>query len=148
MPEMMSRKRFWTLISLLFIIPTGFYSKFYSGPASNWVNNSLGGLFYEIFWCLLAFLIFETAKPRIIAASVLIVTCGLEFLQLWHPPFLEFMRSCFIGTTILGSTFSWYDFPYYFAGCGIGWLWMEGLKRFEPSLFQGSDRHFFLFYDF
>ncbi|MDM8548667.1 DUF2809 domain-containing protein [Desulfobacterales bacterium HSG2] len=123
----MTKRRIWTFISLLFIVPVGFYSKFYAGPAAHWVNNSLGGLFYEIFWCLLAFLIFED-KPGIIAISVLIVTCCLEFLQLWHPPFLEFLRSYFIGATILGSTFTWLDFPYYFAGCGIGWLWMKILS--------------------
>ena len=135
----MTKKRILTLISLLFIVPVGFYSKFYTGPAANWVNNSLGGFFYEIFWCLLAFLIFE-GKPGIIAGVVLIVTCCLECLQLWHPPFLEFLRSYFIGATILGSTFSWLDFPYYFAGSGIGWLWMKRLNIAGSDGFCNSGR--------
>jgi hypothetical protein len=125
---LVSRKRAWTLGSLLVIVPVGFYSKFYTGPAANWVNNSLSGVFYEIFWCLLIFLFGSEGKPWIIAASVLVATCLLEFLQLWHPPFLEFMRSYFIGRAVLGTSFAWSDFPYYFLGCGIGWL---GLRRLQ-----------------
>ncbi len=57
----------WTVASLLIIVPLGLYSKFYSGPAANWVNNSLGGVFYEVFWCLLIFLFAD--KPWVIAIS-------------------------------------------------------------------------------
>lgn len=124
-----SKKRAWTLTSLLIVVPIGFYSKFYAGPAAHWVNNSLSGVLYEIFWCLLIFLLLGDGNPGAIALPVLAVTCLLEFLQLWHPPFLEFLRSYFIGRTILGSSFTWSDFPYYFLGCGIGWLWMGKLQR-------------------
>ena len=117
-----------TFISLLIITPIGFYSKFYKGPAILWVNNSLGGVFYEIFWCLLIFLFFSKTKPWFIATQVLIITCSLEFLQLWHLHFLEIIRSNFIGRTILGNSFTWSDFPYYFIGSGIGFLWLRGLR--------------------
>jgi hypothetical protein len=123
------RKRAWTLVSLLVIVPVGFCSKFYAGPAANWVNDSLSGVFYEIFWCLLIFLFWSEGKPWIIAASVLVATCLLEFLQLWHPPVLEFMRSYFIGQAVLGTSFTWSDFPCYFLGCGIGWLWLSRLQK-------------------
>jgi hypothetical protein len=46
-----------------------------------------------------------------IAWVVLAATCCLEFLQLWHPPLLETLRSHFLGATILGTTFEWSD-PY------------------------------------
>jgi hypothetical protein len=127
--SLVSSIRAWTLVSLLVIVPVGFYSKFYAGPAANWVNNSLGGVFYEIFWCLLIFLFWGEGKPWSIAASVSVATCLLEFLQLWHPPFLEFMRSYFIGRAMLGTSFAWSDFPYYFLGCGIGWLWLSRLRK-------------------
>jgi hypothetical protein len=123
-----SPRQLWTVISLVIIVPLGFYSKFYAGPAAGWVNNSLGGVFYEVFWCLLISLPLNTSKPRVVATSVLIATCCLELLQLWHPPFLELLRSTFIGRTILGTSFTWSDFPYYFLGCGIGWLWMRQLQ--------------------
>jgi len=121
--------RVYTLISLFILTPIGFYSKFYKGPAYYWVNNSLGGAFYEIFWCLFFFFIFYKAKPAIIAFTVFIVTCILEFMQLWHPPFLEFIRRFFIGRALIGTSFTWTDFPYYVIGSAVGWLWLEWIKR-------------------
>ncbi len=124
-----SKKIKWTLISIFIIVPLGIYSKFYSGQATNWVNDSLGGVLYVIFWCLFAFLFLSNTKPWKIATVVFAVTCLLEFLQFWHPPLLEFLRSNFVGRTILGTTFTWSDFPYYLVGCGIGWLWMKLLQK-------------------
>ncbi len=124
-----SKKIRWTLISILIIVPLGIYSKFYSGQAARWVNNSLGDALYVIFWCLFAFLFLSNTKPWKIATAVFAGTCFLEFLQLWHPPFLEFLRSNFMGRTILGTTFTWSDFPYYLVGYGIGWLWMKSLQK-------------------
>ena len=116
-------------IFLLFIIPLGFYTKFYSGPAHVCVNNSFGGLLYEIFWCLVFFFIFPKAKPLLIAIAVFFITCTLEFLQLWHPPFLEFLRENFIGRTILGNSFNWKDFPYYLIGGLGGYLILILIKK-------------------
>ncbi|MBU4444184.1 MAG: DUF2809 domain-containing protein [Candidatus Marinimicrobia bacterium] len=110
------------LVSLLIVIPIGFYSKFYSGSAHTWVNNSLVGVFYEIFWCLVLALFFKRLKPLTIALIVLSLTCVLEFMQLWHPPLLELLRGNFIGVTILGNSFTWSDFPYYFVGSLVGYV--------------------------
>ena len=117
----MKRQRLIVFLFLLIIIPIGFLTKFYAGPAEVWVNNSLGGLFYEIFWCLVIAFIFVKAKPIKIAIWVFIVTSMLEILQLWHPAFLEVVRNNFIGRTILGNSFNWMDFPYYFAGSLAGY---------------------------
>jgi len=124
-----SKKIRWTLISIIIIVPLGIYTKFYSGQAARWVNDSLGGVLYVIFWCLFAFLFLSNTKPWKIATAVFAVTCFLEFLQLLHPTFLEFIRINFVGRTILGTTFTWSDFPYYLMGCGIGWLWMKSLQK-------------------
>jgi hypothetical protein len=125
--------RFLSLVSLAIIVPIGFYSKFYKGPFGIWVNNSLGGVFYVIFWCLLIYLIFTKLKPKNIALGVFTVTCILEILQLWHPPFLEILRSSFVGRTILGNTFTFKDFPYYFIGSVIGYLWLKGIKKIDAT---------------
>ncbi len=124
-----SKKRTWAVTLLLLITPLGFYTKFYSGPAATWVNDSLGGVFYEIFWCLLVFLFFTNAKAWVITTSVFTVTSLLEVLQLWHPEFLEFIRSYFIGRTLLGTSFNLYDFIYYFIGSGIGYLILTRLEK-------------------
>ena len=121
----------WAVLSLALLVPIGLYSKIYAGPAANWVNNSLVGVFYVIFWCVLIFIFFERRPPWLIATLVLLATCLVEFLQLWHPPFLEWLRSFFIGRTILGTGFTWTDFPYYFTGAGLGWLWLKWLQTGE-----------------
>lgn len=124
-----SKRIRWTLISMLIIVSVGLYSKSYSGQAARWVNDSLGGVLYVIFWCLFAFLFLSNTNPWKIATAVFVITCFLEFLQLWHPTFLEILRSNFVGRTILGTTFTWSDFPYYVMGSGIGWLWMKRLQK-------------------
>ncbi len=131
-------ERYATLGSIVVIVPVGFYSKLYRGPAAHWVNDSLGGVFYVIFWCLAAFLAWPGGRPRTIAGLVFAVTCGLEFLQLWHPAPLEIVRSNFLGAALLGTTFTWADFPYYFAGAALGWIW---LKRLAASVPRESHRN-------
>ena len=113
------------LSPLLVVTVLGFASKFYQGPAAWWFNNYVGGLLYEVFWCIVGFLLFPRAKPLRIALCVFVVTCSLEFLQLWHPPFLEVIRSTFVGRTFIGTTFSTWDFFYYVVGCVIGWIWLR-----------------------
>jgi len=123
--QFLCRKK-WILVSLALLIPVGLLTKAYEGPGENWVNNSLGGVLYVIFWSLLCSLLFPGAKPCRIAGVVLLVTCMLEVIQLWHPPFLETLRSTFIGVTLLGNSFSWWDFPHYVLGslasCGLLYL--------------------------
>jgi hypothetical protein len=122
------RLRFYTLLSLTVIVPAGFGAKFYRGPAADWVANNFAGTFYCIFWCLVCLFLAPRWSPRWIALGVLVATCILEFSQISKAPILELTRSNFIGRTIIGSTFDWFDFPYYFLGSGIGWLWLARLK--------------------
>ena len=133
-------KRKWTLISILILIPVGFSTKFYSGPLSFWVNTSLGGVFYVIFWSLVIFLVRPTLRPLIISGLVLMLTCGLEFLQLWHPAFLEVIRRYFIGRTLLGTTFAWTDFIHYFIGFLLSVCLLNHLNRIEMQGESGVQR--------
>jgi hypothetical protein len=117
--------RLFTFSSLIIILITGLlYSKYrYS---VSWLNQEVGGIFYVIFWCLLAFLFIPSRRAVWqIPLWVLTITCLIEFLQLWHPPFLDYLRSFWWGKMVLGNVFNWADFPYYFIGSGLGWL---GLK--------------------
>jgi len=128
---MPSKIRILTLLSILIITPLGFYSKFYTGKGEIWINNHLGGTFFVIFWCLLVLLFFTEAKPFIIASWVLVITVLLEFLQLFHPKFLEFIRGLFIGKIILGTSFNWIDIIYYIVGWGVAISWMTGLNKLK-----------------
>jgi len=131
---MRSRTAIRTLLSIALVVPAGLYGKrYYHGPAAHWVNDSLGGVAYCILWCLVFSLFLPRVRSARIALGVLTATCILEFLQLWHPPFLEYLRSFFLGRTILGSTFDWSDFPYYFLGSALGWLWLHLLPHDVPE---------------
>jgi len=117
---------------LLLVAPTGFLFKFYSGPAQWWFNNYGAGALYEIFWILVIFFIFPKRELiNKISISVFIVTCALEFLQLWHPMFLKKIRSYFLGSALIGTTFTWWDFPHYAIGCLIGWRVIKLTVKFH-----------------
>jgi hypothetical protein len=118
------------VLSLLVVTPLGFAFKFYSGPGNWWFNNYGAGALYEIFWILIAFLFFPSKRSaNVIPIYVFVITCILEFMQLWHPPFLEVIRSTFVGSALIGTTFVWWDFPHYVLGCLIGWGWIRFLLR-------------------
>ena len=122
----LSKRRSSIILSMLIIIPAGFLFKFYSGPLQNWFNNYFAGVLYEIFWCLVLLFIWTNKKYITkIAIGVFIITSLLEILQLWHPWILEQIRSTFIGKVLIGTTFSWWDFPHYILGCVIAWYWMR-----------------------
>ena len=123
-----SKYRIALLISIVVIIPLGYMVRFY-GPAPASLNDWLGSIAYEIFWILLIALLFPHASPVWTAVGVFLATCALEFLQLWQPPFLQAMRATLPGRLVLGNTFTWSDFPAYFIGSFVGWVWMLTLRQ-------------------
>ncbi len=122
------------VVSLIIITPLGFLTKAYHGPAAHWVNDSLCGLFYVIFWCLVVFFFLPRTPPIKIALLVFFATDFIEILQLWHLPLLEYLRSYFLGRVVLGTTFAWSDFLYYALGAVLGLFWMRKMA----SLFSVS----------
>ena len=123
-------KRKWILLSLCVVTPAGFLFKSYRGIANEWFNDYGAGVLYEVFWCLLVFFfVLRRRHITTIAISVFVITSLLETLQLWQPPLLQHIRSTFLGSALLGTTFVWWDFPHYVLGCFLGWLWLRALSR-------------------
>ena len=116
------KERLILFISLLIITPVGFYTKFYSGPYYKLVNNKICDVFYVTFWILIFKVIYSKIKNIKLTIIIFIVTSIIEFLQLWHPSFLEYLRSFFWGRTLLGVQFTYSDFLYYFIGAIAGYL--------------------------
>lgn len=110
------------LISMGMIVPLGYVVRFYQG-GQGWLNDALGSIAYEIFWILLVVFLSPQVSLLGTAVGVCLVTCGVEFIQLWQTPFLQATRATFFGRLILGNTFSWSDFPSYFVGSFLGWIW-------------------------
>lgn len=135
-----NRLRTGALVSLLLVVPLGMGTKIYTGPLSEWIRGSLGGVLYEVFWCLVGLGLKPRAGTLRITLTVCAVTCCLEFLQLWHPTLLEAVRATLIGRSLIGDMFDWSDFGGYFIGSAIGWAWINTLQtRLLKAVFQTGD---------
>jgi len=108
---------------LLVITTLGFATKLYNGPGAWWFNN-----YDEVFWVLLVLAIWPSLSLFRIAAVVFILTSVLEFLQLWNPHFLAAVRNTFLGSALIGTTFVWWDFPYYLIGCVLAVILAQWLR--------------------
>ena len=129
----LTQKRLWLFGLILFLIPLGALTKYYDGLAASWVNDHLGDILYEIFWCIVGALCFPQTATKKIITIVLITTCSLEILQLWQPTFLTTLRNTFIGHAILGSNFDLWDFPHYALGCLIAFQCLNKINMPQES---------------
>lgn len=99
-----------------------------------WWSQHGGGVPYVMFFIAL----FCTLLPRrrhllAIAIFVTLGTCGLEFLQLWHPSWLTQFRATKFGAALLGTTFVWNDIPPYFIGGAAGYVTMAAAWRLRKT---------------
>jgi glycopeptide antibiotics resistance protein len=124
-----STYRITLFLSIIIIIPLGYWIRFSQGPAPLWVYDLLGSVAYEMFWILLVIVLVPRISRSWTAIGVCLTTCGLEFLQLWTPPVLQAIRATLLGRILLGNTFSWSDFPSYFIGSFLGWVWVSWLAQ-------------------
>ena len=92
------------------------------GTAVDSLANHAGGFSYVLAWIFFILMLFPRFTPLKVCIAVLLVTCALEVLQLWHPPVLEAVRSTLFGQVLIGTTFSWSDFPAYGIGAFVGWI--------------------------
>ncbi len=119
-------ERIVIVIALCALVPLGLWVKYHvSGYFQVWCRDYGAAILYEIFWVF--FLRFTSPKtsPRKIALTVFILTCSLEFLQLWRPPWLQWLRSTFLGAAFLGTDFDRWDFLYYALGSMAGYFLLE-----------------------
>ncbi|HEY9807477.1 MAG TPA: DUF2809 domain-containing protein [Candidatus Obscuribacterales bacterium] len=126
-------------LSLLAIAPLGYWVRF-SGFGPAWFHDGAGSVAYEIFWIFLAAFFLPTAAPSKIAVGVCLATCGLEFLQLWQPPWLQALRATLPGRLVLGNTFTWSDFFSYFIGSFGGWVGLRSLRYWLRATAQINSR--------
>jgi len=123
--------RLQIVLALLAVTAFGLGAKFYPGPGRWWVNNfGPASVAYEVFFMLLALLVVpRRGAVTPIAVGVCVMTCILELLQLWQPPWLQAVRSGFLGGALLGNEFSWWDLPAYPIGCTLGWFLLRWIVR-------------------
>jgi Protein of unknown function (DUF2809) len=121
-----AQRRLILFIVLAVLAAVGYWLRFYAPISPDWRDYS-GGAAYVIFWILVYAFFKPTAPALPVAVTVFLVTCCLEFLQLWHPAWLEAMRRTLPGRLVLGTTFQVSDFPPYIVGAVIGFGAMRAL---------------------
>lgn len=95
-----------------------------------WWREHGGGIPYVCFWIAFWFTIFPCRRCILpISIVVTVSTCLLEFMQLWKPAWLMQIRATRFGAALLGSGFTWNDFPPYFIGGVVGALILVSVSR-------------------
>ena len=130
----MRTERFWLGLALLLLVPFGFLVKFCVPGAFGWWCNLYGAaILYEVFWVVVLRFAFHKLPPFVCAVIVLVVTCLLETMQLWHNAWLDMVRGTFLGSALLGTTFDKWDFVYYVIGTVLGGLLVHVIARSKDS---------------
>lgn len=84
----------------------------------------------DALWALMVFLGVGFVRPRSstvrIGLFALTFAWSIEFLQLYHAPWIDGLRATLPGRLILGSTFNAPDLLAYVVGIGVG-MWAERL---------------------
>lgn len=119
------------IILLVLLIIVGVSTKFYHGVASEFVNNHLGGIIYVIFWILFFSTILPKQKPFKITLWVFMITCVIEFTQLYHPIYLEKLREYFVFRAFFGNSFNPFDILFYLVGALVGYFLLILIKRIK-----------------
>lgn len=122
MPRPSSFVRLLALLTL--VISLGFGTLVYEGPGSDWAEGYGGAICYEIFWVLALKAALPQASIGRLAATVFLATSALEFLQLSRHPWLEWIRSFYLGRVFFGAVFDPWDFLYYALGAALA-LWLH-----------------------
>ena len=131
--KLLNRKRLILLISLVPFCIIGIFVKLYMGRYSLVWPDKIAGTFYVIFWSFFIALIFPD-KPRLkLVLVVFIITCLLEFTQLYSFAVLDAIRSTFVGRAMIGTSFSWSDFPWYLIGALLAYSMLQLLNRAYPG---------------
>ncbi len=116
---------------LFFLVPLGLGTKFYSGPWENWVHSFAGDIFYPMFWLFLIFFFRPEIRITKTAGMTFLGCVLIELTQLFSTPWLHFLRSSFIGRSLIGTHFVFMDIFYYGIGCILGAFIYHYIKQFE-----------------
>ncbi len=123
--------------SLLFIavaMAMGLVARAYRNePYSNLLLTIVAAYSADTLWGFMCYFVARLFLPQAaiitLAIVTLLVTCGIEFSQLWTPSWLVGLRSVPTIGFMLGRSFVWSDIACLFVGVGAGSL----MDRFAGS---------------
>lgn len=120
------RRPRWAYLGwIVVVIGAGLMLRSGKAPLPGWVIK-YGG---DALWALVVFLCLGVARPsgstRCLGWIALVVSWGVEFLQLYHAPWIDGIRATLMGRLVLGSSFNAPDLVAY----GVGILGGMGAER-------------------
>jgi hypothetical protein len=118
-PPKTPRRAFWQYLLLLaLVLCAGYASRRYAHYLPMLIRKRTG----DALWACAVFSILTLIRPRwstlAITITALLLSYSVEFSQIYHAPWIDHLRSYRIGSTILGSTFFWWDQVAYTIGIG------------------------------
>ena len=110
----MMQQRIRALAVVVAVIPIGLLARsMRSGADTSTVGGFLaaytGDTLWPVMFYFIARFLFPAAKFGSLLAFAVSLTLGIEFLQLWQPGTLQWLRTKPVIGFILGNTFLWSD---------------------------------------
>ena len=118
--QSLKRNRLIYLVLVAMTIVTGLASRHYSSSLPPWVESYLGDTLWALMVFLLIGFIFRTKSTRWVAVAAILFSYSIEVSQLYHAPWIDTLRSNWLGGLILGFGFLWSDLVCYTVGIGVG----------------------------
>lgn len=123
-PHACSRKRLAYAVSIMLVIGVGLLWRSGLVPLPGWLVK-YGG---DALWALAVFLglgwVFRQSRTGRVALAAVFCAWGVEFLQLYHAPWIDAIRATRPGRLVLGTTFNAPDLLAYPVGIALG-AWAE-----------------------
>jgi hypothetical protein len=119
--------RIISLIALVALSIVGFWMwKCYRGWGQYWIKDYISGIVYVMILSVGLFAVLPSRKNVLrIPLVIFVLTCGLEFLQLYQPPILQAFRKTLIGAALIGTSFVPLQFPFYIVGALCSYLLLK-----------------------
>jgi hypothetical protein len=137
-----SRNLFKSILFLLILGAAGYLSRRYQHYLPLPIRKRTG----DALWACCVFALVTIVRPRwatLKAAIVaLLISYTVEFSQIYHRPWIDHIRSYWLGKMILGTTFFWLDQVAYTIGIAvvapIDWLLIFPRRSSLQSTDNGS----------
>lgn len=117
---LIKRNRLIYFILIVFVIFLGLLSR------TAYLQTFLGTYAGDALWALMVYIIigflFTRLKPKYVALFALAFSYTIEISQLYHAPWIDYIRNTTSGGLVFGFGFLWSDLVCYTVGIFIGLL--------------------------
>jgi hypothetical protein len=120
--QSINRNQIIYFLLFIVIIISGLASRNYSKMLPNWVDLYLGDALWALIVFVLIGMILKHKSSLTIVLLALSFSYIIEISQLYHAPWIDKVRSTWLGGHILGFGFLWSDLLCYTVGIAAGFL--------------------------